>query len=134
MSSCDSSKACRPLSPHLTIYRPQISSVLSILHRITGLVNYIGLVLLVTWLICSLYFAPLDGSDAPTWAFFTTTFGRLFLIAWTFSLYYHFCAGIRHLFWDAGKGFSIEVMNITGWAVIIASILLTIISWLLAFY
>lgn len=117
----------RPLSPHLQIYRPQISSVLSILHRATGIALAVGMLLLVYWLI-----AAASGPDAFATAqgLVGSFLGRLVLFGWTFSLFYHLAAGIRHLAWDAGYGYEIPVMERTGWVVVIAAAALTLLAWI----
>ena len=120
------STASRPLSPHLTIYRKQISSVLSILHRMTGVALVAGALLLVTWLAVAAY-AP--AMYAKFYEVAAALPGRVILFSFTFAFYYHLCNGIRHLFWDIGKGFSILAMTRSGWAVVICSLLLTIASW-----
>ncbi len=116
----------RPISPHLQIYKPQITSVLSIFHRITGVALSAGLFLLVTWILSlSLgenifyYFS----------FFFGSWFGLFILFCFTFALNYHFCNGIRHLFWDAGLGYEIDIVNKSGLAVLIVSALSTISIW-----
>ena len=113
----------RPLSPHLQVYRPQITSVLSILHRITGVALAAGGILLVYWLV-----AAASGPDAfaTAQAFIGSFFGRLFLLGWTFALFYHFCNGIRHLTWDAGWGLELPMVYRTGWAVVGVSAVLTV--------
>lgn len=118
--------ADRPLSPHLQVYRPQLTSVLSILHRATGIVLVLGLVLLVAWLM-----AAAQGPDpfalaqelAGGW------FGRLVLFGFTFCLFYHLSNGIRHLAWDAGLGFALETAYATGWTVVSAAVVLTLLAW-----
>jgi succinate dehydrogenase / fumarate reductase, cytochrome b subunit len=118
--------AQRPLSPHLQIYRPQLTSVLSISHRFTGLALCVGTLLLVWWLV-----ALASGPEAFAVAqgFIGSWLGRLMLLGWTFSLFYHLANGIRHLSWDAGYGFSIKSVNATGWVVVAASTSLTILTW-----
>ncbi|MCW5731171.1 MAG: succinate dehydrogenase, cytochrome b556 subunit [Alphaproteobacteria bacterium] len=120
----------RPISPHLQIYKPQISSVLSILHRITGAALGFGLLLFAWWLI-----AAASGPEAYACAsgFIGSVLGRLILFGFTWALFYHFCNGIRHLFWDMGKGFELPVMHRTGWAVVAGSAALTILVWVLAY-
>lgn len=120
----------RPLSPHLHIYKPQISSITSALHRITGFGLYLGLILAALWVICS-GFSP-DGGGGIVGAFFSTVIGKLFLFLWTLAFYYHLCNGIRHMCWDAGKGYALPVMTKTGYAVFIAAGLLTVITWIAA--
>lgn len=117
----------RPLSPHLQIYRPQLTSVLSILHRLTGLALAAGTLLLVWWL-----YAAGAGRDAflDVQAFMGSWVGRLLLAGWTFALFYHLCNGIRHLFWDAGRGTGLASVHASGWAVVGASTALTAASWL----
>jgi len=116
----------RPTSPHLTIYRPQISTVISILHRLTGLWLTAGALALVAWL----YVVAYTPGDYPAiHECMGSLLGQACLIAWLVAFYYHLCSGIRHLFWDIGKGFAIPVMNVTGWLVILATVLLTIMTW-----
>jgi succinate dehydrogenase / fumarate reductase, cytochrome b subunit len=115
----------RPLSPHLQVYRPQITSVLSILHRITGVALGVGSIWLVLWL----YLAAKGGPafDALRW-FNSSIIGILLLIGFAFALYYHLCNGIRHLAWDAGYGFDLQTTTVTGWIAVIASGALTVVS------
>jgi succinate dehydrogenase / fumarate reductase cytochrome b subunit len=119
----------RPLSPDLQIYRPQLTSVLSITHRLTGLALSIGSPLLVGWLLAAAAgpsaFAPLHGFLA-SWA------GLVLLLGWTFSLFFHLCNGIRHLFWDAGYGFDLQTIYASGWTVVASSIALTIAAWIIS--
>jgi succinate dehydrogenase / fumarate reductase cytochrome b subunit len=120
-------QAERPLSPHLQIYKPQISSVLSILHRATGLALAAGAVFLVWWLV-----AAAGGEadfSAPRW-FFGSWLGVIFLLGWCFSFFFHLCNGIRHLAWDAGYGFEIPTFYRSGYAVVAASILLTLVAFI----
>ncbi len=118
--------ASRPLSPHLQIYRWQITSVLSILHRFTGLALSVGTLLLVWWLV-----ALASGPDAfaTAQACVGSWLGRLLLLGWSFSLFFHLANGIRHLFWDAGFGFEIKTTTASGWAVVVTSVALTVIAW-----
>lgn len=120
----------RPLSPHLQVYRPQLTSMLSILHRLTGVGLAIGTLLLVYWLA-----AAAAGPEAfsAAQALIGSFLGRLLLFGWTFSLFYHLCNGIRHLFWDAGWGFELTVAYRSGWLVVIASAALTLLSWVLGY-
>jgi succinate dehydrogenase / fumarate reductase cytochrome b subunit len=120
----------RPLSPHLQIYKPQISSVLSILHRATGMVLAIGLLLLAWWLI-----AAASGPDAfaTVQDFIGSWFGRLILFGFTWALFYHLLNGIRHLGWDLLIGLDVATMTKTGWAVVIGSVVLTILTWIVAY-
>ena len=104
----------RPLSPHLQVYRPQITSMLSILHRLTGVALAVGTLLLTYWLV-----AAASGPEAFAGAqgLIGSFLGRLLLFGWSFALFYHLCNGIRHLFWDAGKGFDLPTVVRSGWAV-----------------
>jgi len=124
------SQAQRPLSPHLQVYKPQLTSVLSITHRATGLALAVGTVFLVWWL----FAAAFD----PGWfdlaeAFWYSWLGRLLLLGWTFSFFYHLSNGIRHLCWDSGWGFDLKTTYLTGWIVVIASVALTLIAWIAAY-
>lgn len=122
----------RPLSPHLGIYKPQISSTLSIMHRASGIFNFIGLSVLVWWIV-SVTFSTANPMEGIMWNFFTTGFGNLILIGWSFSLFFHFCTGIRHLFWDMGMGFSVSTMNKTGWLAIVMATFLTMLTWFIIY-
>jgi succinate dehydrogenase / fumarate reductase cytochrome b subunit len=119
--------AQRPLSPHLSIYKPQITSVLSITHRATGIVLSIGTVFLVWWLVAA---SAGDAPFAAAQAFWSSWLGLLLLFGWTFSLFFHLCNGIRHLAWDAGWGFELRQTYLTGWTVLAASGVLTLIAWI----
>ncbi len=120
----------RPLSPHLQVYRPQLTSVMSISHRITGIANALGALVLVLWLVAA-------ASGPERYAGFSATLtslpGRLLMVLWTYSLFYHLCNGVRHLFWDAGKGFELRQAYASGYAVIAVSVALTLITWVAAF-
>ena len=120
----------RPLSPHLQVYKPQLTAVLSILHRATGVFLVLGTLLLVYWLL-ALATGPEAYGDAQ--AFFGSAWGRLILFPWTFSLFYHLCNGIRHLFWDAGFGYEIKTVYTSGVIVVLASILLTLLAFAAAY-
>ncbi len=119
----------RPLSPHLQVYRPQITSVMSISHRITGVALAAGTLLLICWI-----GAAASGADgyATVQGFIGSWFGQVILFGWSYCLFYHLANGIRHLFWDAGKGFEIETMEMTGKLVIAASVVLTVGAWAIA--
>ena len=116
----------RPLSPHLQIYKPQLTSFLSICHRMTGIWLTVGVLFLVYWLSSAATgpetFARIQGFNG-SW------FGRLLLFGWTFALFYHLCNGIRHLFWDAGKGFELSTVNRSGILVVLGACALTLIAW-----
>ena len=117
-----------PLSPHLQIYRWHISSLLSITHRITGVVNLISLILIFFWLVV-LSFS--ENNYELFLILINSFFGKFILIGFTWSMIFHVLSGIRHLFWDLGYGFEIKTANISGIIVIISSLVLTVIFWLL---
>jgi len=119
----------RPLSPHLDIYRWQISNTLSILHRITGVFMTIGGAFLVCWLVAA---ASGPEAYASVLDFMCSPIGLLLLAGWSFCFFYHFCNGIRHLAWDAGYGFDKDQARRTGWFVVIASLSLTAVFWALS--
>ncbi len=121
----------RPLSPHLQIYRWQISSVLSILHRITGIALAVGSLLLVYWIIAA---AVGPEAFAQAQGLIGSVIGRLLLFGWTYALFFHLANGIRHLFWDMGWGFELKTMSITGWTVVVAALLLTLVAWGLGYW
>ena len=116
----------RPLSPHLQIYRPQITSVLSILHRATGIALSAGTLLLAWWLIAA---ASSDAAYATVSAVIRSPIGLLVMFGWTASLWYHFFAGIRHLAWDAGRGYDLPTVHRSGYAVLIAAAAFTLLTW-----
>lgn len=120
----------RPLSPHLGIYKPQITMVTSITHRITGVGLSVGTLLFAWWLI-----AAAAGPEAfeTVNSFMTSWFGRLVLFGFTWSIFFHLCNGIRHLFWDMGKGFELPTMRTSGMAAIIMSVVLTLLTWIIAY-
>ena len=120
----------RPLSPHLQIYKPQITSILSILHRGTGIVLSIGSIILVLWIVTLTL-------GESTYLMFSNIinnwFGKFIIFGFTFALFYHLSNGIRHLFWDAGYGYDLNHAYISGISVIISSLLLTSMTWLIVY-
>ena len=124
------STSSRPLSPHIQIYKPQLTSVLSILHRGTGIFLCLGAIVLAWW-VTALALGP--EAYAAVREALGSWLGRLFLLAWTFSFFYHLCNGIRHLFWDAGVGFEIRTAYASGKAVVVASIAMTLVAFGLAY-
>ena len=118
-----------PMSPHLQIYRWHISSLLSITHRISGVINLVALILIFFWLII-LSFG--ERNYELFLLIINSFFGKFILIGFTWSMTFHILSGIRHLAWDLGYGFEIKTANISGAIVIILSLLLTVIFWLLA--
>ena len=118
-----------PLSPHLQIYRWHISSLISITHRITGVINLLALILIFFWLVV-LSFG--ESNYESFLLIINSFFGKFILIGFTWSMSFHLLSGIRHLVWDLGYGFEIKTANISGTVVIISSLALTIIFWLFA--
>jgi succinate dehydrogenase / fumarate reductase cytochrome b subunit len=116
----------RPLSPNVQIYRPQLTSVLSILNRITGIYLSACAVALVAWLI-----AVALGPQvyAPAHAAIASWIGRGVLFAATFAFFLHLCGGIRHLIWDTVRGFELRSIYISGWSAVAASVVLTAAAW-----
>ncbi len=121
----DVNRGNRPLSPHLTIYRPQLTSITSILTRITGNALLVAAVLIVWWFLAASYgpeyFATAD-------AVLTSWFGDLVLFLSMWAVWYHFFAGIRHLIWDSGHGFELETAEKLGWVVVGGSLVLTLFT------
>tara|TARA_B100000989_G_C19531760_1_gene470414 strand:+ start:7037 stop:7420 length:384 start_codon:yes stop_codon:yes gene_type:complete len=117
-----------PLSPHLQIYKWQISSLLSITHRIVGVINFLAITLICLWSI-SLFFGQSNYQNVQI--FLNTIFGKFLVVSlcWTFS--FHILNEIRHLFWDAGYGFDLKVAKISGVLAFIGSFILTIIFYFL---
>ena len=121
----------RPLSPHLQVYKPQLTSILSILHRGTGIVLSIGSIFLVLWILV----LTLGESAYQIYSQLVNNwFGKLVIFGFTFGLFYHLSNGIRHLFWDAGYGYDLKDAYISGFAVIFSSLSLTLITWLIIYF
>ncbi|MCE2927406.1 MAG: succinate dehydrogenase, cytochrome b556 subunit [Rickettsiales bacterium] len=116
----------RPTSPHLSIYKPQITSVMSITHRATGVALYAGTAILVWWL-WTLAYDP--AGYAAFVACVSSTLGQIALAGWTFAFCYHLANGVRHLFWDMGKGFAISQVESSGFAVILFAVMMTAVVW-----
>lgn len=118
----------RPLSPFMlgTHYRFQITSALSILHRITGFGLTLGLIPLTVWLYAAAYDASLFNEMSYLLG---SIVGKLCLFCWTLAFYYHLGNGLRHLNWDLGKGFSLAEAAASGWLVVIFSLSLTVFTW-----
>ena len=123
----------RPRSPDVQIYRPQLTSVLSFTHRLTGVWLSLGSVLLVVWLVAA---ATGGHTYAAVAGFMHSWIGIVLLLGWTFALFFHLCNGIRHLAWDLdfglGPGFSgLELRDIylSGWTVVVVSVILTLATW-----
>lgn len=116
----------RPLSPHLQVYRPTMTMVMSITHRLTGAALYIGTLLLAWWLI-----AASSGPDAySTFRAFTRSFaGNAILIGYLWALLHHMLGGLRHFAWDAGKGFNLATANAMAYANLVGSVTLTALIW-----
>ena len=121
--------ADRPISPHLQVYRWQLTSVLSILHRAAGIVLSAGAILLVWWLV-----AAASGPDAYEGVanFLGSWIGLLLLFGWTAALFYHLCNGIRHLVWDTGQALDLKSTYLGGWLVLGGTAVLTVVSWIAA--
>jgi succinate dehydrogenase / fumarate reductase cytochrome b subunit len=119
----------RPKSPNVQIYRPQLTSVLSILNRITGIILSACAVVLVVWLMAAATgpeaYGVVQGAIA-SWV------GQIVLFGATFAFFLHLCGGIRHLVWDTVHGFELRWIYISGWVVVAASVVLTVAAWALS--
>lgn len=120
----------RPLSPHLTIFRPLINMVMSILHRMTGAALYLGMALFAWWLVAA---ASGPEAYATAQAFFGSWLGRLLLFGFTWALIHHLLGGIRHLIWDTGYAMGKPARDWLSWATIIGSVALTLIIWIVGY-
>lgn len=116
----------RPLSPHLQVYRWELTMALSILHRITGAALAVGM-LMVVWMLVAAGLG--EGAYNQFHAFASGAIGRLMLFGWTVALFYHLCNGMRHIFWDIGLGYEIKTAFRSGYAVLIATAILTSLVW-----
>jgi succinate dehydrogenase / fumarate reductase cytochrome b subunit len=121
----DVNRGNRPLSPHLQIYRPQLTAITSILTRITGNALIVAVFLIVWWLLAAAtseaYFATAD-------AVLTSWFGKLVFLGSIWAIWYHLLAGLRHLYYDSGRGLDIPTAEKLGWACIIGSVVLTLLT------
>jgi len=128
MSSWSNKHDKRPMSPHLQIYDLPLAAKLSILHRATGAILFVGLILIVSVLYIS-------SSNIGSWhslhSFLSSWIGKTILFSFTFALYYHLCNGIRHLLWDIGKGLSLKQTELSNKLVLGASTLFTLLTWLI---
>jgi succinate dehydrogenase / fumarate reductase cytochrome b subunit len=120
----------RPLSPHLSIYRPMLTMMMSIAHRITGFALYFGTLLIAWWLLAA---ASGPNGYAGVGSFFNSWFGRLVLFGYTWALMHHMLGGIRHLIWDTGRGFGAHEREWLALATLVGSISLTIVIWILGY-
>jgi succinate dehydrogenase / fumarate reductase cytochrome b subunit len=118
----------RPLSPHLSIYRPTLTMAMSIIHRITGAALYVGVLLLAWFLIAT-------SLDAATFSvasgFLNSILGRLILLGFTWALFHHMLGGVRHIIWDAGRGLDDPEREWLAWATLVGALVLTIVVWVI---
>lgn len=119
----------RPLSPHLQVYRPQITSILSITHRATGVVNMFGLMVLALWLITA---ATSNEAFASMQWLMGSFVGIAAMIVWSWTIFYHLCNGVRHLVWDTGHGLDVAQVTRSGILVLVISSILTLVAWISA--
>ena len=120
----------RPLSPHLQIYRPMLTMMMSILHRITGVVLYFGVVLLVWWFSAA---ATSDSYFDLVQGFFGHWFGRLVLFGFTWALVHHMLGGLRHFLWDTGRGFDLKLVELMARANLAGSVVITVVLWIIGY-
>lgn len=123
--------ADRPLSPHLQVYTPMLTMILSIVHRLTGAALYFGTLLLCWWLI-----AAATGPEYFTFVqdFMSSYLGRLILFGYTWALLHHMFGGLRHLFWDTGRGFELPTAELTARWTIAGSVVTTIVVWVAGYW
>lgn len=119
-------KDARPLSPHLSVYRWQITNTLSILHRLTGFGLTLGLFPLAAWLWALAYDAALFDCMNQL---FASVLGKLFLFGWTLAFYYHLANGIRHINWDMGRGFALPTVTSSGQVVVAFALAMSVFTW-----
>ena len=123
-------RAARPLSPHLQVYKPTLTMMMSIAHRITGAALYVGMLLLAWWLIAA---ASGPAAYANVEWFMSTLIGRLVLFGYTWALMHHMLGGIRHLIWDTLHGLQPTERELLARATLIGSIALTLLLWVLGY-
>ena len=120
----------RPLSPHLQIYRPMLTMMMSIVHRITGAALYFGTILFVWWLTAA---ATSDAYFATVQGFFGHWFGRLILFGFTWALLHHMLGGLKHLIWDTGRGFDLSLIELFAKGSLMLSVAFTIVLWIIGY-
>ena len=123
------SNSNHPISPHLQIYRLPLTALLSITHRITGVILAFGCAILI-WILAAA--ADSATSYGQLSVHFDSWYGQVFLFGFVFSLYMHFCNGLRHLFWDVGYGFELETVDLTAKLAIVVALIMTIATWVVA--
>lgn len=121
----------RPLSPHLMIYKPQLTSIMSITHRATGTALALGSLMVVWWIV-----ALATGAEYYNFvqSILTSWFGQLVLFGFTVAVFYHLSNGIRHLFWDFGYNLTIEGVHRSGYMVLASTVILTALTWALVIW
>jgi succinate dehydrogenase / fumarate reductase cytochrome b subunit len=124
------SQHARPLSPHLQIYSPMLTMMMSIVHRITGAALYFGMLLIAWWLIAA---ASGPNAYANVEWFMGSLLGRLILFGYTWALLHHMLGGIRHLIWDTGHGLESAERELLTLASLIGSVSLTLILWVVGY-
>lgn len=127
----DTKPAVRPLSPHLQIFRPMITMVMSIVHRITGAALYFGMVLLVWWLGAA---SVSDEQFALAQGVFGHWFGQLIVLGFTWALIHHALGGVRHLVWDTGHGLDLATAEWMAWGNLIGSVVATLALWIASYW
>jgi succinate dehydrogenase / fumarate reductase cytochrome b subunit len=120
----------RPLSPHLFIYKPMLTTMMSIVHRMTGAALYFGTMLMVWWLIAA---ASGPNAYARMGSFMGSWFGRLILFGYTWALLHHMLGGIRHFIWDTGRGFGSQEREWLAQATLAGSLILTVVTWVVGY-
>jgi succinate dehydrogenase / fumarate reductase, cytochrome b subunit len=126
----DSRPVARPLSPHLQIYKPMLTMMMSIFHRATGIALYFGMLLVVWWIAAA---AHSDGYFAMVQSFFSHWLGRIIMLGFSWALIHHALGGIRHFIWDTGKGFELAKVEWLARANLAGSIGLTLVLWVIAY-
>jgi succinate dehydrogenase / fumarate reductase cytochrome b subunit len=121
----------RPLSPNIQLYRPQLTSVLSILNRLTGVLLSVAAIGLVIWLLAA---AAGPQSYAAVRTALASWVGQVVLFGCTFAFFLHFLGGIRHLVWDTVHGFELRTIYLSGWTVVVASVVMTAVAWIARLY
>ena len=121
----------RPRSPNVQIYRPQLTSVLSILNRVTGLILSAGAVFLVVWLSAA---AAGPRAYAAVQAVIASEIGRIVLFGCTLAFFLHLCGSVRHLVWDMGYGFELRAIYLSGWVMVGVSVVLTVAAWVISLF
>jgi succinate dehydrogenase / fumarate reductase cytochrome b subunit len=121
--------ANRPMSPHLSVWRWHVTMFTSIAHRATGMALYVGVLIAAGW---AMALAAGPGPFTRYRELLASPLGQLVMFGMTVSLFYHLANGVRHLFWDTGRGLDLKTADMSGWAAIVFGVVAAMLIWAIA--